>query len=36
MTSWSALRNGLPWSGTGAADLRWLRYANATQGTALG
>jgi hyaluronate lyase len=34
-----ALRNGLPWSGTGgtgAADLRWLRYANATRGTALG
>jgi hyaluronate lyase len=31
-----ALRNGLPWSGTGSADLRWLRYANATQATALG
>ncbi|MEV8377814.1 polysaccharide lyase family 8 super-sandwich domain-containing protein [Kribbella sp. NPDC056861] len=29
-------RNGRPWSGTGAGDLDWLRYANATAGTALG
>ncbi len=29
-------RDGSPWSGTGTADLRWLRYANATQGTAIG
>jgi polysaccharide lyase family 8-like protein len=29
-------RDGRPWSGTGTADLRWLRYANATQGTAVG
>ncbi|EPH43521.1 polysaccharide lyase family 8 super-sandwich domain-containing protein [Streptomyces aurantiacus] len=31
-----ARRDGRPWSGTGTADLRWLRYANASQGTAVG
>ncbi|WP_020389106.1 polysaccharide lyase family 8 super-sandwich domain-containing protein [Kribbella catacumbae] len=30
------LRNGRAWSGTGSADLSWLRYANATAGTSLG
>jgi len=30
------LRNGRPYSGSGAADLRWLRFANATAGTSLG
>ncbi|MGH3736144.1 MAG: polysaccharide lyase family 8 super-sandwich domain-containing protein [Micromonosporaceae bacterium] len=30
------LRDGTAWSGTGTADLAWLRYANATQGTAVG
>jgi hyaluronate lyase len=30
------LRNGSTWSGTGNADLRWLRYANATAGTSIG
>ena len=29
-------RDGRSWSGTGTADLSWLRYANGTQGTALG
>ncbi|MEU6992628.1 polysaccharide lyase family 8 super-sandwich domain-containing protein [Streptomyces sp. NPDC046465] len=29
-------RDGRPWTGPGTADLRWLRYANATQGTAVG
>ncbi|MGW0534943.1 polysaccharide lyase family 8 super-sandwich domain-containing protein [Streptomyces sp. NPDC003032] len=29
-------RDGRAWSGPGTADLRWLRYANATQGTAIG
>ncbi|GGO49445.1 polysaccharide lyase family 8 super-sandwich domain-containing protein [Streptomyces lasiicapitis] len=29
-------RDGRPWSGTGTADLRWLRYANASQGTSVG
>ncbi|GGS22753.1 hypothetical protein GCM10010252_72400 [Streptomyces aureoverticillatus] len=31
-----ARRDGRPWSGTGTADLRWLRYANASQGTSVG
>lgn len=30
------LRDGRPWSGAGTGDLRWLRYANATQHTAVG
>ncbi|GAA1566692.1 hypothetical protein GCM10009789_20250 [Kribbella sancticallisti] len=30
------LRNGRAWSGTGDADLRWLRYANTTTGSSLG
>ncbi|MGW1884769.1 polysaccharide lyase family 8 super-sandwich domain-containing protein [Streptomyces sp. NPDC001970] len=30
------LRDGRPWTGTGTGDLHWLRYANATQGTAVG
>ncbi|OAH11125.1 polysaccharide lyase family 8 super-sandwich domain-containing protein [Streptomyces jeddahensis] len=30
------LRDGRPWTGTGTGDLQWLRYANATQGTAVG
>jgi hyaluronate lyase len=30
------LRDGRPWSGTGTGDLHWLRYANATQHTAVG
>ena len=30
------LRNGGAWSGTGDADLSWLRYANTTAGTSLG
>ncbi|WP_328504783.1 polysaccharide lyase beta-sandwich domain-containing protein [Streptomyces sp. NBC_00457] len=30
------LRDGWPWTGTGTGDLRWLRYANATQRTAVG
>ncbi|MEU7580220.1 polysaccharide lyase family 8 super-sandwich domain-containing protein [Streptomyces sp. NPDC041068] len=30
------LRDGRPWTGPGTADLRWLRYANATQGTSVG
>lgn len=29
-------RDGSPWSGTGSAGMRWLRYANATQDTAVG
>ncbi|MFI2615102.1 polysaccharide lyase family 8 super-sandwich domain-containing protein [Streptomyces sp. NPDC018584] len=29
-------RDGRAWSGPGTADLRWLRYANATRGTAVG
>ena len=29
-------RDGSTWSGPGSADLRWLRYANVSQGTALG
>ncbi|WP_405651500.1 polysaccharide lyase family 8 super-sandwich domain-containing protein [Streptomyces sp. RK9] len=28
--------DGRPWSGPGTAELRWLRYANATQGSAVG
>ncbi|AXK35125.1 silent information regulator protein Sir2 [Streptomyces armeniacus] len=28
--------DGSPWAGTGTARLRWLRYANATRGTAVG
>ncbi len=31
-----ALRDGTAWSGTGSADLAWLRYANGAQGTAVG
>ncbi len=27
---------GHPWSGTGAGDLSWLRYANRTEGTSIG
>ncbi|NGO10145.1 silent information regulator protein Sir2 [Streptomyces sp. HC44] len=30
------LRDGRPWTGTGIGDLHWLRYANATQRTAVG
>ncbi|MDJ0463707.1 polysaccharide lyase family 8 super-sandwich domain-containing protein [Streptomyces sp. H27-C3] len=30
------LRDGRPWNGPGTADLRWLRYANATRGAAVG
>ncbi|MFC5801950.1 polysaccharide lyase family 8 super-sandwich domain-containing protein [Streptomyces formicae] len=30
------LRDGRAWTGAGTGDLRWLRYANATQGTAVG
>jgi hyaluronate lyase len=30
------LRRGAAWSGTGTADLAWLRWANATEGTAVG
>lgn len=30
------LRDGRPWSGAGTGDLRWLRYANATQRTSVG
>ncbi len=29
-------RDGARWSGAGAASLRWLRYANASEGTAVG
>ncbi|HEX6444061.1 MAG TPA: polysaccharide lyase family 8 super-sandwich domain-containing protein [Streptosporangiales bacterium] len=28
--------DGTSWSGTGTGELRWLRYANATQGTSVG
>lgn len=28
--------DGTGWSGTGTGDVRWLRYANATQGTSVG
>ncbi|MQA27499.1 MAG: silent information regulator protein Sir2, partial [Micromonosporaceae bacterium] len=31
-----ALRDGSAWSGAGSGDLRWLRYANRSQGTAVG
>ncbi|MGH3486903.1 MAG: polysaccharide lyase family 8 super-sandwich domain-containing protein [Actinopolymorphaceae bacterium] len=31
-----ALRDGRPWSGPGAGTLAWLRYANASEGTAVG
>ncbi|MFJ2769305.1 polysaccharide lyase family 8 super-sandwich domain-containing protein [Streptomyces sp. NPDC087300] len=31
-----ARRGGRPWQGPGTAALRWLRYANATRGTAVG
>ncbi|WP_144124201.1 polysaccharide lyase family 8 super-sandwich domain-containing protein [Catellatospora sichuanensis] len=31
-----ALRDGTAWSGPGAARLAWLRYANGSQGTAVG
>ncbi|MFI9584684.1 polysaccharide lyase family 8 super-sandwich domain-containing protein [Streptomyces sp. NPDC052236] len=30
------LRDGRPWTGAGIGDLHWLRYANATQRTAVG
>jgi hyaluronate lyase len=30
------LRDGTAWSGTGTGPLAWLRYANASQGTAVG
>ncbi|MER5224343.1 polysaccharide lyase family 8 super-sandwich domain-containing protein [Streptomyces flaveus] len=30
------LRDGRPWPGPGIGDLHWLRYANATQRTAVG
>ncbi|TPQ16999.1 polysaccharide lyase family 8 super-sandwich domain-containing protein [Streptomyces sporangiiformans] len=30
------LRDGRPWTGSGIGDLHWLRYANATQRTAVG
>ncbi|WP_371526585.1 polysaccharide lyase beta-sandwich domain-containing protein [Streptomyces sp. NBC_01283] len=30
------LRDGRPWTGAGTADLRWLRYANATLRTSVG
>lgn len=30
------LRDGRPWTGAGTGDLSWLRYANATQRTAVG
>ncbi|HET6859356.1 MAG TPA: polysaccharide lyase family 8 super-sandwich domain-containing protein [Streptomyces sp.] len=36
LTVTGVLRDGAPWSGAGTADLRWLRYANATQGGAVG
>ncbi|MFJ6632404.1 polysaccharide lyase family 8 super-sandwich domain-containing protein [Streptomyces sp. NPDC091376] len=29
-------RDGRPWTGAGTGDLQWLRYANATRGTAVG
>ncbi|MEV0097199.1 polysaccharide lyase family 8 super-sandwich domain-containing protein [Streptomyces sp. NPDC050738] len=29
-------RDGRPWTGTGTGDLHWLRYANASQRTAVG
>lgn len=31
-----ARRDGTSWSGTGTADLQWLRYANRSEGTAVG
>jgi hyaluronate lyase len=31
-----ALRDGSAWFGTGTGDLHWLRYANGSQGTAVG
>ncbi|MGW0230970.1 polysaccharide lyase family 8 super-sandwich domain-containing protein, partial [Actinopolymorpha singaporensis] len=31
-----ARRDGSAWAGTGTADLAWLRYANADQGTSVG
>ncbi|MGA4845940.1 polysaccharide lyase family 8 super-sandwich domain-containing protein [Streptomyces sp. G5(2025)] len=36
VTLTGARGDGRAWSGPGTADLRWLRYANATQGTAVG
>jgi hyaluronate lyase len=36
VTVTGSLRDGRPWRGTGTGDLHWLRYANATQGTAVG
>lgn len=36
VTLTGVLRNGRAWSGTGNADLSWLRYANTTTGSSLG
>ncbi|MEV7190251.1 polysaccharide lyase family 8 super-sandwich domain-containing protein [Streptomyces sp. NPDC093510] len=36
ITLTGVLRDGRPWTGPGTADLRRLRYANATEGTAVG
>ena len=36
VTVTGARRDGSAWSGTGTDELAWLRYANATQGTAVG
>uniref|UniRef100_UPI0034DE0B93 polysaccharide lyase family 8 super-sandwich domain-containing protein n=1 Tax=Streptomyces flavofungini TaxID=68200 RepID=UPI0034DE0B93 len=36
VTLTGARADGRPWTGPGTADLRWLRYANATQDTAVG
>ncbi|MBA4861646.1 silent information regulator protein Sir2 [Streptomyces sp. PSKA54] len=36
VTVTGSLRDGRPWRGTGTGDLQWLRYANDTQGTAVG
>ncbi|WP_298327117.1 polysaccharide lyase family 8 super-sandwich domain-containing protein [Haloactinopolyspora sp.] len=36
VTVHGVLRSGDEWAGPGTADLRWLRYANATHGTAVG
>lgn len=36
VTLTGARADGAPWSGTGTERLRWLRYANATEGTAVG
>ncbi|MBX6356049.1 MAG: silent information regulator protein Sir2 [Micromonosporaceae bacterium] len=36
VTASGALRDGTAWSGTGTGKLAWLRYANASQATAVG